>query len=189
MFGDLQYQEISDVTGIGLNSVRSQLFEARKRLKPILDQYFRGAELRGAGVGGQEDLDKSLKAIMAVKRDELGEPPTPEELLAYRDGRIDPAERRRMEARIAVYPDAARALADLAAFPAVEPAPGTPEASPKKRSARDGRRSAGGCRTPHSRSAKKRRPWRRLGPHSPGPSLPGGERGRKRKKGLQEAFR
>jgi RNA polymerase sigma-70 factor, ECF subfamily len=45
LFGDLKYGEISDVTGIGLNSVRSQLFEARKRLKPILDEYFRGAEL------------------------------------------------------------------------------------------------------------------------------------------------
>jgi hypothetical protein len=87
-------------------------------------------------VGGQEDLDKSLKAIMAAKRDELGEPPTPEELLAYRDGRLDPAERRRIEARIAVYPDAARTLADLAAFPAVEPAPGTPDLSEEEIGAR-----------------------------------------------------
>jgi RNA polymerase sigma-70 factor, ECF subfamily len=45
VFGDLKDREISNVTGIGLNSVRSQLFEARKRLKPILDEYFRGAEL------------------------------------------------------------------------------------------------------------------------------------------------
>jgi RNA polymerase sigma-70 factor (ECF subfamily) len=45
LFSDLQYREISAVTGIGLNSVRSQLFEARKRLKPILDEYFQGAEL------------------------------------------------------------------------------------------------------------------------------------------------
>jgi hypothetical protein len=80
-------------------------------------------------VGGQEDLGKSLKAIMATKRDELGGPPNPEELLAYRDGRLDPAERQRIEERIAVHPDAARALADLAAFPDVEPAPGTPELS------------------------------------------------------------
>ena len=78
-------------------------------------------------MGGQEDFAKALKAIMAAKRKELGEPPTPEELLAYRDGRLDPGERERMEARIAVHPDAARALADLAAFPAIEPAPGTPE--------------------------------------------------------------
>lgn len=45
LFADLKYREISDVTGIGLNSVRSQLFEARARLKPILDEYFQGAEL------------------------------------------------------------------------------------------------------------------------------------------------
>jgi hypothetical protein len=87
-------------------------------------------------VGGQDDLDKSLKAIMAAKRDELGELPTPEELLAYRDGRLDPPERRRLEDRIAVFPDAARTLADLAAFPAVEPAPGTPELSDEEIGAR-----------------------------------------------------
>ncbi|MFP5287043.1 MAG: RNA polymerase sigma factor [Thermoanaerobaculia bacterium] len=45
LFGDLKYREIADATGIGLNSVRSQLFEARKRLKPVLDEYFHGAEL------------------------------------------------------------------------------------------------------------------------------------------------
>ncbi len=41
---DLKYQEIADVTGIGLNSVRSQLFEARKRLRPVLDSYFNDAD-------------------------------------------------------------------------------------------------------------------------------------------------
>lgn len=45
LFADLKYREIADATGIGLNSVRSQLFEARKRLKPVLDEYFNGAEL------------------------------------------------------------------------------------------------------------------------------------------------
>jgi RNA polymerase sigma-70 factor (ECF subfamily) len=44
LLGDLKYHEISAVTGIGLNSVRSQLFEARKRLKPVLEQYFQGAD-------------------------------------------------------------------------------------------------------------------------------------------------
>jgi hypothetical protein len=76
-------------------------------------------------VGGREDLDGALKAIMAAKREELGEPPTPEELLAYHDGTLDPAAREELEARLAVYPDAARTLADIAAFPNVEPAPGT----------------------------------------------------------------
>lgn len=73
---------------------------------------------------------------MAAKRKELGGPPTPEELLAYRDGRLDPAERERLEARIAVYPDAARTLADLAAFPDIEPAPGVPDITPEEVAAR-----------------------------------------------------
>jgi RNA polymerase sigma-70 factor (ECF subfamily) len=45
LFADLKYQEIANITGIGLNSVRSQLFEARQRLKPVLDHYFQGADL------------------------------------------------------------------------------------------------------------------------------------------------
>lgn len=85
---------------------------------------------------GHEDLDNALRAIMAAKREELGEPPTPEELLAYRDGRLDAAARQSVEARLAVHPDAARALADLAAFPEVEPAPGTPELSDEEVEAR-----------------------------------------------------
>ena len=44
---DLKYQEIASRTGIGLNSVRSQLFEARQRLKPILDHYFQGQTSEG----------------------------------------------------------------------------------------------------------------------------------------------
>lgn len=43
VYQDLQYHEISRVTGIGEGTVRSQLFEARKRLKPFLTQYFRDA--------------------------------------------------------------------------------------------------------------------------------------------------
>jgi anti-sigma factor RsiW len=80
-------------------------------------------------VGGQGDLELSIKAIMAARREELGRPPTPEELLAYRDDRLSPEQRLKVEALIAVYPDAARALADLGAFPEVEPAPETPEIS------------------------------------------------------------
>lgn len=80
-------------------------------------------------MGGREDLERALKAIVAAKHEELGEPPTPEELLAYRDGELDPAARQSIEARIAVHPDAARTLADLAAFPDMEPAPGTREPS------------------------------------------------------------
>jgi hypothetical protein len=78
-------------------------------------------------MGGREDFDRALEAIMAEKREQLGGPPTPEELLAYLDGELDDAARQSIEARIAVYPDAARALADLSSFPDVEPAPGTVE--------------------------------------------------------------
>jgi RNA polymerase sigma-70 factor (ECF subfamily) len=45
VFQDLQYQEIAAVTGISLNTVRSQLFEARKRLAPVLAKYFQGTDL------------------------------------------------------------------------------------------------------------------------------------------------
>jgi RNA polymerase sigma-70 factor (ECF subfamily) len=44
LLAELKYREISDVTGIGLNTVRSQLFEARKRLKPVLEKYFQGVD-------------------------------------------------------------------------------------------------------------------------------------------------
>jgi DNA-directed RNA polymerase specialized sigma24 family protein len=44
LFQDLQYEEIARIQGVGTNSVRSQLFEARKRLKPVLDDYFQGVE-------------------------------------------------------------------------------------------------------------------------------------------------
>ena len=42
---DLEYQEIAEEMGIGLGSVRSQLHEARRRLRPVLEKYFQGAEL------------------------------------------------------------------------------------------------------------------------------------------------
>jgi RNA polymerase sigma factor (sigma-70 family) len=44
LYADLKYREISDVLGIGINSVKSQLFEVRKRLKPVLAEYFQGAD-------------------------------------------------------------------------------------------------------------------------------------------------
>ena len=43
-YGDLKDREISNATGIGLAAVRSQLYEARKRLKPLLEQYFQGVD-------------------------------------------------------------------------------------------------------------------------------------------------
>jgi RNA polymerase sigma factor (sigma-70 family) len=45
LFADLKYREIADQMGIGINSVKSQLFEAKQHLKPVLDEYFQGVEL------------------------------------------------------------------------------------------------------------------------------------------------
>lgn len=87
-------------------------------------------------MSGQDDLSRALRAIMAAKREELDGPPTPDELVAYREGRLDPAARERLEARIAVYPEAARALADLAAFPGLEPAPGVRDVTAEEVAAR-----------------------------------------------------
>ncbi len=80
-------------------------------------------------MGGREDLKKAVEAIVAAKRDELGGPPTPGEILAYRDGRLEGSARNGVEARIAADPEASRVLADLADFPNVKPAPGTTEPS------------------------------------------------------------
>jgi RNA polymerase sigma-70 factor (ECF subfamily) len=44
LFAGLKYREIADLMGIGLNTVRSQLSEARKRLQPVLDEHFPGAD-------------------------------------------------------------------------------------------------------------------------------------------------
>ena len=44
LYAGLRDKEISQVTGTGFDTVRSQLFEARKRLKPLLKRYFQGAD-------------------------------------------------------------------------------------------------------------------------------------------------
>lgn len=72
-------------------------------------------------------LRTALEAIMASRRDELGEPPRPDELLAFRAGTLPPAERALVEEKIAAFPEAAAALLDLARFPEVAPAPGVRE--------------------------------------------------------------
>jgi hypothetical protein len=73
---------------------------------------------------------------MARERGELGEAPSPEELLAYRDGLLSPEQREILERKIDAFPQAARALADLAAFPDVEPVPGVREIGPEELTAR-----------------------------------------------------
>jgi hypothetical protein len=78
----------------------------------------------------EEVIDRlRLDDMLPTRQEELGGPLSPEEVLAFRDGRLSPERRRSIEARLVVDPEAAQALADLLAFPDVEPAPGTPEAS------------------------------------------------------------
>lgn len=78
-------------------------------------------------MGGREDLIASLRAIMAEREGSRESPPSPEELVAYREGLLAPEERAAVAAKLDRFPDAARALADLDAFPDVEPAPGVEE--------------------------------------------------------------
>jgi hypothetical protein len=78
-------------------------------------------------VDDDKRLRTALQAIMAARRDELGEPPRPDELLAYRDGALPPAERALVEEKIAAFPEAAAALLDLASFPNVRPTAGVRE--------------------------------------------------------------
>jgi anti-sigma factor RsiW len=49
--------------------------------------------------------------------------------LAFRDDQLSPERRESVEARLGFYPEAARALADLRAWPEVELVPGMPEIS------------------------------------------------------------
>lgn len=73
---------------------------------------------------GRDKLLSTLDAIMADRRHDLGEPPAPEELLDYQYGRLSEERRQEVEEKLVAFPEAARALADLAAFPEVVPAPG-----------------------------------------------------------------
>lgn len=71
-----------------------------------------------------DPLASAYERLMVERRRELGPEPTPEEIGAYVEGELEGGERERFEARLAVYPEAARAVADLTVFPEVEPAPG-----------------------------------------------------------------
>ncbi len=76
-----------------------------------------------------DELKAAARAVMAARRERLGDPPTPERLLAYKDGLLDDVERQEVEEKIAAFPEAARALADLEAFPDVDAAEGVEEIS------------------------------------------------------------
>lgn len=68
---------------------------------------------------GSGPLAAAARAVLARRRRELVTPPSPEELIAYHEGRLAPTERERVERALGAFPEAARALRDMAAFPAV----------------------------------------------------------------------
>lgn len=72
----------------------------------------------------REELVAEVRRLMRRWWSEPGEPPTPDELLAYRDGELPPADSARIADEIARHPEARRALDALAAFPDLEPLPG-----------------------------------------------------------------
>lgn len=74
-------------------------------------------------------LRAAMRSIAASERERLGEPPTPEEILAYREGTLPERDRQVLEEKLAAFPEAAEALADLASFPDVTPKPGVTKPS------------------------------------------------------------
>jgi hypothetical protein len=81
------------------------------------------------------DLKATLRAALAQGRDEM-DAPTPEELIAYHEGLLAAAERASLERRLGAFPEAARALRDLARFPEVERPAGIAPVSEKELAAK-----------------------------------------------------
>lgn len=71
----------------------------------------------------QDDLHRIWKAAMADRRRHLSAPPTPEEIIAYRDELLDVETGAEVEAKLAAFPEAGRSLIDLSLFPENRPAP------------------------------------------------------------------
>jgi hypothetical protein len=72
---------------------------------------------------GDNQWRRALREAMA-ERAMRQRRPNPDELIAYVEGRLSPGEREEIEEAAALHPDVARALAELASFPDVEPPPG-----------------------------------------------------------------
>ena len=94
------------------------------------------------------ELIAGVRRTMAEERRRLGEPPTPDELIAYAEGTLPESERGRIEAFTTADPQVARTLIDLESFPEVEPAAAGEELSEDELAAgwedlRDGLREAG----------------------------------------------
>lgn len=71
-----------------------------------------------------ELLRERTEELQAEARRRLGAPPSPDDLLAYQEGRLAAADRLRVEEGVAAFPEAAGLLRDLARFPDVRPDPG-----------------------------------------------------------------
>jgi hypothetical protein len=71
------------------------------------------------------DLQSVNEELRAESRRRLGDPPTPEELLAYRRGELPPEEEGRIRELLVAYPELARSLAEP--FPTEGAEPGDPD--------------------------------------------------------------
>lgn len=72
----------------------------------------------------ERELEAAVGARLVERRRQLGAPPSAEALRAYRDGRLSGEEREAVVDGIEAFPEAARALLDLAQVPEVEQASG-----------------------------------------------------------------
>jgi hypothetical protein len=71
------------------------------------------------------DWQSVNRELLAEQRRRLGDPPTAEEIEAYTQGKLSPAEEERVRDLLACYPELARTL--VAPFPDDEPQPGDPD--------------------------------------------------------------
>src|SRR5947199_4482567 len=69
----------------------------------------------------EEELDALVRAAAREARQTLGPHPPPEELLGYHAGTWRGEAREQVQGHLALCPDCARAVLDLAAFPRLEP--------------------------------------------------------------------
>ena len=70
----------------------------------------------------EQGLNAGIRGLAAEARRALASHPSPDELLDYHAGDLSAAERERIQDHLALCPECARAVLDLAAFPGVEPA-------------------------------------------------------------------
>jgi len=66
---------------------------------------------------------KTIREQARALRAELGPAPTPDELVSYHFGELEDADRRRVRAYLAVSPEAAETVLDMARFAELEPDP------------------------------------------------------------------